>query len=440
MVSYKVIEGIIRAAWLALVCIVISCLGQQIDTDLDSLLVDENHAGSVKSAPSSIDTLTHPVESAKSTAVDTAPKLRDIPKPIATDTVVPQQEITSPNIIETAPPPQEPKKNQELTHSSYVEELAEKPVAHDLAPFSSDRMHSFGVSLEYFSYAEVSGLGDMFPGYPVGSPPHFIEGTPKSTEYGLLFGLGYEGSFRKHGSRLLFRPRLEGELGIHQTYDGSSQALAITNSNGDTTGFRFEPAKFSKTNYFAQAELDIGYCRTHALTPYYLYSGLKGNVWYRDMNDDTLSYSNQITNGELYYWFSLPIGLALSIPLSPTLAVEVDASVDFMFFGQMKALLSAWDATSTYETASPAVTVGDKVGFRLELPILYKTENKNVFRFVPYFRFHAFDQSETETSKSYVNGVFTEGSDHDFYEPASHSWLLGVKLQVIFLSPFTRTY
>ena len=205
-------------------------------------------------------------------------------------------------------------------------------------------MHYLGLSLDYFSYAEVSNLSDIFAGYPVGYPPNFIQGTPKSTEYGLLFGLDYQGTFRKHGSPWLFRPNLAVQFGIQQTYDGSTQAQAITNRRGDTTGFQFLPVKFYKTNYFIQAGTDIGYCLTHAFTPFYAYSGIKFKFWYRDMLPDTTSYSNQITNAEEYYWFSFPLGLALSKPISPNLALGIDACRDLMFYGQMQALLSSWDS------------------------------------------------------------------------------------------------
>lgn len=431
------LSGTVRwAAGLGFACIVYSCLGQEIDTDLDSLLTDENHAGPTKSLPSQIDTLTLQDKNAKSVINDTLPQHREISKSIEIDTIHPQQEITNPNSIDGPPPQQEMRKQNELAHPSHTEELPEKPALHNLAPFSSDRMHCIGASLDYFSYAEASGLGDIF----VNDTPDSIVGTPKSTEYGLIFGLGYEGSIRKHGSQLLFRPKLEGQIGIHQTYDGSTQALPILNSTGDTIGFKFLPAIFSKRNYFAQAELDIGYCRTRTITPFYVYSGIKGNMWYRDMNADTISYSNQITNAELYYWFSVPIGLTISKPISQALALGFDASFNLMFFGQMKVYLSAWDASSTFTTTSPSVTLVDKVGFRLELPIMYKSENGNIFRIVPYLNLYSFGQSETETSKSYVNGVLTEGSEHSFYEPSSRSWLLGVKLQLTFLSPYTRSY
>jgi hypothetical protein len=438
--STSLIEPSIRRTMFAgaieLAVIAYSCLGQAIDNEADSLLIDFHTAAnkgvsqpvdtvpqhdSIKSM--SIDTMSHQQEIKKPVISDTLPQQLEMSKPVSTDTVPQQQEMSKPVIIEPARPRKE-------------EEAPVQPAIHNLAPFSSDRMHCLGVSLDYFSYAEASTINDIPDGYP----PNFVLGSPKSTEYGFAFGVDYEGSIRKHGSQLLFRPKLEGKIGIHQTYDGSTQALAITNSSGDTIGFQFLPAKFSKSNYFAQAELDIGYCRTHAIEPFYLYSGIKGNLWYRDLVPDTISYHNQITNSEVYYWFSAPLGLAVSLPLSPTLSAGIDACCDVMFFGQMQVLNSAWDAVNTYETISPAVTLGNKTGFRTELSIMYKSGNGNIFRFAPYFNLYAFGQSESEISKSYVNGAYTEGSDQGFKEPSSQSWLLGAKLQIVFLSPYTRTY
>ena len=312
------------------------------------------------------------------------------------------------------------------------------PVVSKLALYSSDRVNSVGVSLEYFSYAEHSLLNDYFP---ADLPSTRIQGTPKSTEYGILFGIDYEGSLRKHGSPLLLRPALEIQFGIHQTYDGSTQALPITNLRGDTTGYQFLPVNVYKNNYFARAGLDIGYCRTHAIVPFYLYSGIRGKLWYRDMVADTTSYSNQITNSELYYWFSMPFGLALTMPLSPKLAVGLDASYSLMLFGQMQAFFSWWDPSSSFKTVSPAVTVGNQPEYSLELSITYKSSEGTVFRFAPYFDLYSFGKSEWETSKNYLNGSYT-GSTQDiiFDEPASASWLAGARFQVVFLSPFTRTF
>ena len=301
-------------------------------------------------------------------------------------------------------------------------------------------MHYVGISFDYFSYAEVIHLSDIFSGYPDGYPPNFVQGAPKSHEYGLMFGFDYQGSLRKHGSPVLFRPTLEVQFGIHQTYDGSTQALPVYDTFGDTVGFQFLPYKIYKKNYFVQAGLDVGYCRTHATVPYYLYSGIKGKLWYRDMVADTTSYSNQITSSEMYYWFSAPLGIALSIPVSPDLAVGLDASCDLMFYGQMQLLLSSWDTEHTWKTVAPAVTLGDRAGLRVEFSITYKSANENVFQFAPYFTMYSFGQSENELSKNYEDGVYIPGQDQSFGEPSSATWLLGAKFRIVFMSPYTHTW
>jgi hypothetical protein len=156
------------------------------------------------------------------------------------------------------------------------------------------------------------------------------------------------------------------------------------------------------------------------------------------MLPDTTSYSNQITNAEVYYWFSIPLGFALSKPISPNLALGIDACLDLMFYGQMQALLSSWDSENTYETRSPAVTLSNRPGFRFEFSITYKTENDNVFQFAPYFTLYSFGQSETEMQQSFNNGM-PMGPGEPFFEPSSSTWLIGAKLRILFMSPFTRT-
>lgn len=363
---------------------------QRIISHYDSLTADSVHTGTVKGVVSSIDTETQ------------------------------HHEMSKPDIAEPTPPRK-------------PEDESIEPAVDNLSPFSSDKMNSFGFSLDYFSYAEQTSLSDVFSD----GIPQNIQGAPKSTEYGLLFGLNYQGAMRQHGSSILYRPNLEAQIGIHQTYDGSTQVEPIFDSLGRTIGYQFFPVKFYKSNYFVQAGCDVGYCRTHAILPFYIYTGIKGRLWYRDMVADTTTYSNQITNSEMYYWFSVPVGLALSIPASPNLAIGIDASCDLMFFGQMQAFLSGSDPDTSFSTNSPAVTLGNRMGYQVEVSLTYKSDNGTIFRFAPYVNVYSFGRSETETSKSYSNGSYA-GTSQDFFEPSSSSWLVGMKFQVVLLSPRTR--
>lgn len=425
-------------AAIAIAIISFSCLGQVIDSQDDSLLLDEFHAVKPVTAdtlhqhriitrPVLADTVPRQQDTSKISMADTMHQQQETGKPVAADTVPQQRDTVKPEIIEPA-------------HPRYTEEAPVAPAVRDLSPFSSDRMHCLGLSLDYFSYAELTGLSDVFPGYPVGYPPNYVIGAPKSTEYGLMFGFNYQGALRQHGSPILFRPDLEIQIGIHQTYDGSTQGLPISGSNNDTVGWEFLPIKDYKSNYFVQAGVDVGYCLTHAIVPFYIYSGIKGKLWYRDLLPDTTSYANQITDAEVYYWFEIPAGLSMSMPVSPNLALGVDVSCDLMFKGYMQVLFSEWDAVNTDKTVSPVVTLGNRVGYHVEFPIVYKSANENIFRFTPYLTIYSFGQSEYETSQKYHNGVYL-GPDKDvvFNEPASASWLLGARFQVVFLSPYTRT-
>jgi hypothetical protein len=308
-----------------------------------------------------------------------------------------------------------------------------------LSPFAPGATHFWGVSLEYFSYAEHSTLNDIFPDWPdsiLNSP--FIQGKPKSTEYGLMFGINYEATIRDHGSPLLFRPNVAVQFGFHQTYDGSSQDSVITDNFGNILRHQFFPIKDNKSNYFLQAGLDVGYSLFRTTVPFYLYSGLKGNLWYRDLVADTTSYSNQVTSSELYYWFTMPVGVAVSMPVSSTLTIGIDACCDLLFFGQMQAFDSWWDSDTTANTVSPAVTLGDRIGCHVELPITFEAESGTVYRFVPYVKIYSFGKSETQTSKNYINNNYQPGQDQTFWEPASSSWLIGIKLQVVSRSSNSR--
>ena len=443
----KVYKGAI-----ALAIMTYFCPGQVINSQDDSLLIDEFRTVKPVSAdtahrqreiarPLGADSISKQRETSKPNAADTMPQQQEIGKPVSADSMTQQQEIGKTIIVDTVPQQEEIGKpvTTEPVRPSHAEETTVEPVVHNLSPFSSDRMHCFGVSLDYFSYAEVSNLADVFPGYPVGYPPNFVQGSPKSTEHGLMFGFNYQGTLRQHGSPILFRPDLEVQIGIHQAYVGSTQAQPITDRRRDTIGFKFLPAQFYKSNYFAQAGVDIGYCRTHAIVPFYIYSGIKGKLWYRDMTADTTSYASQITNAEVYYWFSIPLGLALSMPVSHSFAWGVDVSCDLMFKGYMQVLLSAFDAENTYKTVSPVVTLGNRPAFHIEFPCTFKLPGENIFRLTPYLTIYSFGQSETEISQNFINNIYQPGSDQVFNEPSSNSWLLGLKIQLGFLSPYTRT-
>jgi hypothetical protein len=422
---------------IALAIMINSVFAQEVDVQDDSLLMDSFHAPKTIGPSPAIDTITP--QSKKSVLTDTTALQRKLIDSVAADTSVRQQEILKPDSLDTASQEIDIGK-PEIANTPSTGNSEEKPrlPEHNLSPFSSDRVHYLGVSLDYFSYAEVSNLTDVFPGYPDNYPPNFIQGAPKSTEYGLLFGLDYQGVLRKHGSPWLFRPNIDVQFGIHQTYDGSTQAETVLNRIGDTIGFKFEPVKFYKNNYFIQTGLDVGYCWTHAIVPFYAYSGLKGKFWYRDMTPDSVSYSNQITNSEMYYWFSAPIGLAISIPVSPNIALGLDVCCDLMFYGQMQALYSWWDPENNFTTKSPAVTLSNRAGVHLEFSITFKLTDKTAFQFAPYFTKYAFGQSETEIQQSFNNGM-SVGPNVSFSEPSSSTWLLGAKFRMALMSPFTRT-
>jgi hypothetical protein len=425
--------------FIGLTIVAASCPGQVLDSQDDSLLIDEFHTPANKGASRPDDTITRHNKMNAIDTTDTVHQQQKIDIPGASDTIPQQQGTGIPITTDTLPQPKEIDKLKIAgpAHYTYTEEAPVEPVIRNLSPFTSDRVHYLGLSLDYFSYAEVSTLDDIFGD----NQPLLIIGAPKSTEHGLMFGFNYQGSIRQHGSPMLFRPDLEVQIGIHQTYDGSTQALPIFDQHGDTIPgeFQFLPVKIYKSNYFVQAGVDIGYCLTHTFPQYYFYSGIKGKLWYRDLVADTTSYANQITNSEVYYWFSIPVGLTLSMPVSPNFAWGVDASCDLMFKGYMQVLNSLVNPDSTYKTVSPTVIIGNRVGFHVEFPITYKSANENIFRFTPYFTMYSFGHSETEISQSFVNGVYTQGSDQAFSEPSSASWLLGVKFQLVFMSPYTLT-
>lgn len=286
--------------------------------------------------------------------------------------------------------------------------------------FSYPKILSIGVSLSWLYYSEdvdmVEVRNAFFNNY--GNYPRFINGTPKSDEYGVVLGLSLGETFYHWQNKVVVRPKASLLVGVNNTYDGSLQEQDIPNATGDTMiGMEFDPYNFTKTNVFFHAGCDVGYAFPYFALPCFVYSGIDAKLWYRDLmdNQSQVIYNPDMSNWELYYWFSLPLGVNVAAHAGPHSVVGADACVNVMFYGGMQAGLSSGGSSVNF----PPVTLGNRASVKVELFAEKRRDNRPALRFAPYFLFYTFGRSNTAIAQS------SDGSFASFYEPSSNSFLFG---------------
>jgi hypothetical protein len=304
------------------------------------------------------------------------------------------------------------------------------PSLRPLSLFDYGQIISIGLNVHYFDYKEEPDLNEDIQSFTehFKHKPDTIIGAPKSTEYGTVVGLNAGASLYSWKSRMLFRPKAELLFGFNTTYDGSTQSQLVT-SGKDTIGLAFDPIKHSKNNLFFHAGCDIGYAFPFFRFPFVIYSGLDYKLWYRDLLDynGQWYFSFGVNYSETYSWFNVPLGVLLTLPLSPDREIGLDARLDWMLYGSMSVVMNAGTDGSAVDY--PAVTLGNHAAFRLELFSLKKTNDHMATKFAPYVVFYGFGKSNTETATS-----SSQSYSQSFYEPASRTYQVGANFSLEFLN------
>ena len=284
--------------------------------------------------------------------------------------------------------------------------------------FHNDRKIMINCNLFQFNYKEKIPLSDVVNSYQeqFGRLPDTIGGKPKSTEYGTTMGISIAFVGRLGSKGLFIMPQSEIDLGLNHTYSGSSQALPIVDYHGDTIGVNFIPVDFSKSNYFFNSSLCLGYKSQSSPIPFALYSGLRINVWKRDMNSGAL-----FSSYERYTWLTIPVGLVFYKTFRSSW-LSFEGVLDFMFYGQMKIM------TQFYQSLYfPAVILGNKYGYSFELSAGKKLSNYLSFQISPFFTAYGFGISNVETVKS-KSSYYDSENPVKFYEPESSTRKIGMKV------------
>jgi hypothetical protein len=296
---------------------------------------------------------------------------------------------------------------------------------------------SIGFSLGYFSYKEYFDPDEALL-YPreLNQPVPLVVGTPKSTEYGDLFGLHAGGTFYSWENRLFFRPGAAVLLGYGNTYDGSSQGQPTFDSAGNVTRLDYYPARFKKNNIFLWAGGDVGYSFPYFKIPVVMYTGLAYKLWYRNLMDyqGQLYYSSEFSNSETYHWFSVPLGILITKPMTWRYVAGVDARVEWMFYGAMSVSMNTGAADSS--VSYPTVTLGNRASVRIELFLQKRTSDHLSTKFAPYFLFYGFGKSNTAVATTISQSADGKTNEYaePFYEPFSNSFLVGITFSMEFLN------
>jgi hypothetical protein len=299
-------------------------------------------------------------------------------------------------------------------------------------PFIFGKTISFGPVISEFYYRELNLLNEsaqqFFDAYnrvPV------IVGQPRSVEHGLLTGFNFNYTRVSAPLGIFFRPHVTLLPGLFSTYDGSTQADALTDELGDTIGMVFEPVEIKKVNIFFHGGFQLGFCNGTHPVAFSLYSGLNAKIWYRSLDDMTAT-DNIVSTNEVYSWINVPIGGSLYLPMGPRWVFGIDLAIECMIAGMMSINQSITDPDMKgVEFDYPNVTLGNKAGYKLELAFQGRVTDNMSLRIAPYTFMYGFGKSNVERYTISGGG----GSySNDFFEPASGTVGGGIMFSFGFMS------
>lgn len=112
----------------------------------------------------------------------------------------------------------------------------------------------------------------------------------------------------------------------------------------------------------------------------YIYTGIGNYIWDRNL-------TGQYGYLEKYNWNYVPVGYRNEFNISGKLNGAVDLVAKFMFNGNID--------VSGNGSAEQQMILGNKVGFRVELPYTYKMNSNWALTFTPWYEYSAIGQSNS---------------------------------------------
>jgi len=258
-----------------------------------------------------------------------------------------------------------------------------------------------------------------FPAFPLfaGESPHSLEANFKasyhdykeidlpepfkSQEKGFLPGMNLRYNYR--GTKIPVYGRLIFEYQQGETdYDGTTQGGS--------------PIKDKTDNKFISGEGNIGF--TFSAGPKgppvstTFYTGLGYRYWDRGLGGPS-PYSEE------YSWKYIPVGVLVTYRISERWTGEVEIAAWFILDADIKVNLSEVDSNLN----NPKMDLGNRVGWKIELPFAYRFSDRWSLNFVPSYEYYAFGNSNP-AAITYAGAP----TPITVYEPASRSNIFSLSI------------
>ena len=225
----------------------------------------------------------------------------------------------------------------------------------------------------------------------------------KSTENGWLFGVAFGYEF-DGGKSLPLWGRAQLDFSPSGTQYGSNE-----------TDFYGQSKDFTEntSDWFSRFEVDAGFTfyriggSSLDLTPY---SGYGYRFWRRDISNhnDLQGYREE------YSWSYIPVGLKSRLAFDRHWSLALDAACRIMVSGSIAIALPQFD--------SPTLTLGNKVGWQVALPVEYTSRDFWGLAVTFWYEYSAIGQSNNSPE------VILGQQYAYIYEPASRTQQYGVTL------------
>jgi hypothetical protein len=224
-----------------------------------------------------------------------------------------------------------------------------------------------------------------------------IPAPKKSTESGVLPSavLGYR--YEEEPRGMLYLVRMEGTLPVSTQYVGTDMSGEIPIS--DTTRNLF---------YELEAEIASPALEVHKTTGLRAYVGGGYHYWQRGVGATSVGGYR-----EDYHWPLIIGGMLLSMQPLNHLSLDLDLSARWQVNGAMKVYLS--QISKRFQDAT--VSLGDRMGFKAQLPINYRIYGNASLLVSPWAEFSSIGESQ------FVPILTPEGSETGlgFNEPSSRT-------------------
>lgn len=231
----------------------------------------------------------------------------------------------------------------------------------------------------------------------------------KSKETGFIPGLNITHSAKFSPDFTLYS-NLEVAIGSTK-YDGSIQQLGgsssiITPHTATTNNSIFNIEMLPALNILQENTTTLE-----------VYLGLGFHYWYRGAG-----LSDKYGYPEYYSWFYFPLGAKLNFGISHDIKIGLEATVKMPFLGN----IIVQNSHLNPQLADSHGTLGGRLGYRLQLPVVFLPENSFQLKINPYLEYSGIGEGATFTIRT-KSGSFVSYA----HEPASNNYLYGVILSAL---------